>query len=64
MTHLLRAASDASPLVLILDDLHVADEPSLLLLRFVASELTDARIVLVGLYRDDEFQPTTRPRGC
>ena len=56
LTHLLRAASDASPLVLILDDLHVADEPSLLLLRFVASELTDARILLVGLYRDDEFR--------
>ena len=54
LTHLLRAASDASPLVLILDDLHVADEPSLLLLRFVASELTDARILLVALYRDDE----------
>ena len=33
----------AQPLVLVLDDLHAADEPSLLLLRFLARELARAR---------------------
>ena len=33
------AAARAEPLVLVLDDLHAADEPSLLLLRFLAREL-------------------------
>ena len=40
------------PLVLVLDDLHAADEPSLLLLRFVARELGDSRVLIVGAYRD------------
>ena len=35
------------PLVLVLDDLHAADEPSLLLLRFVARELADSRLLVV-----------------
>jgi hypothetical protein len=39
--------------VLVLDDLHAADEPSLLLLlRFVTRELEDSRLVIVGAYRD------------
>jgi tetratricopeptide (TPR) repeat protein len=42
----------ARPLVLVLDDLHAADTPSLLLLQFVAAELADARILVVGAYRD------------
>ena len=35
----LRSVGEARPLVLVLDDLHAADEPSLLLLRFLAREL-------------------------
>ena len=35
----LRNASERQPLVLFLDDLHAADAPSLLLLRFLAREL-------------------------
>ena len=50
----LRAASDAQPIVLVLDDLHAADTPSLLLLQFLARSLREARIVLVGSYRDTE----------
>ena len=39
----LRSAAEARPIVLVLDDLHAADEPSLLLLRFVARELGAGR---------------------
>ncbi|MBD0349508.1 MAG: AAA family ATPase, partial [Thermoleophilia bacterium] len=48
----LRNAAAVRPLVLILDDLHAADEPSLLLLRFVATELARSRVLVVGTYRD------------
>lgn len=50
----LRNASRSQPLVLIIDDLHWADESSLLLLQYLARELRDARVVLVGTYRDIE----------
>jgi hypothetical protein len=40
--------------VLVLDDLHVADETSLLLLRFLAGELAEIPLVLVGTYREEE----------
>jgi tetratricopeptide (TPR) repeat protein len=52
MTAFRRSAAAARPLVLVLDDLHAADEPSLLLLRFVARELGDSRLLIVGAYRD------------
>jgi DNA-binding SARP family transcriptional activator len=51
-TAFLKSAAAASPLVLVLDDLHAADEPSLLLLQFVARELGDSRLLIVGAYRD------------
>ncbi len=48
----LRNGGEARPLVLVLDDLHAADTPSLLLLQFLAAELADARLLVVGAYRD------------
>jgi tetratricopeptide (TPR) repeat protein len=48
----LGTAARDQPLVLLIDDLHAADEPSLLLLQFVAGELTNASILIVGTYRD------------
>jgi DNA-binding SARP family transcriptional activator len=48
----LKAAAQAGPVVLVFDDLHAADEPSLLLLRFLARELGDTRLLVVGAYRD------------
>jgi DNA-binding SARP family transcriptional activator len=56
--HFLRNAAASRPLVLVLDDLHVADEPSLLLLRFVAGGIAGSRILVVGTYRD--VDPTMR----
>jgi DNA-binding SARP family transcriptional activator len=47
-----RAAAADRPLALVLDDLHSADEPSLLLLTFVASVIGDSRILIVGTFRD------------
>ena len=48
----LRNASEGRPIMLVLDDLHAADAPSLLLLRFLARELGSTRVLLVGTYRD------------
>jgi AAA ATPase domain len=53
----LRSASESRPLVLVLDDLHAADAPSLLLLRFLARELGSSRILLLGAYRDVDPVP-------
>ncbi len=38
-----------------LDDLQWADQPSLLLLQFVARKLGNSRLLLVGTYRDMEL---------
>jgi predicted ATPase len=51
----LAGASRSRPLVLVLDDLHWADEPSLLLLKFVARQVSDSGLLLVGTYRDVEL---------
>jgi DNA-binding SARP family transcriptional activator len=48
----LTAAARSRPLVLTLDDMHAADEPSLLLLRFLAREIGQSRILVVAAYRD------------
>ena len=55
VTTFLRNASGSRPLVIILDDLHWADEGSLLLLKFVARNLTDAGLLVLGTYRDVEL---------
>jgi DNA-binding SARP family transcriptional activator len=48
----LKEISIERALALVLDDLHAADEPSLLLLRYVASVLGDSRTLIVGTFRD------------
>jgi predicted ATPase/DNA-binding SARP family transcriptional activator len=45
------------PLVIILDDLQWADVPSLELLRFVATQLRDAQILVIAIHRDVESHP-------
>lgn len=55
-TTFLKTAAHQQPLVVILDDLHWADHPSLLLLQFVARELHEARVLIVGTYRDLGFE--------
>ena len=53
----LRTAAEVEAIVLVLDDLHVADTSSLLLLEFVARELAEMRVLVLGLYRDLEVDP-------
>ena len=54
----LQSASRERPLVLALDDLHAADQPSLLLLRFVARDIAASRLLVVCAFRD--VDPTLR----
>lgn len=49
-----RACARKRPLLLVFDDLHVADVPSLELLLFVARGLRASRIAALGTYRDAE----------
>jgi tetratricopeptide (TPR) repeat protein len=46
--------SSGRPLLITLDDVHAADEPSLVLLRFLGDALADAAILLVASYREGE----------
>ncbi len=56
ITTFLKNASKGQPIVLVLDDLHWADKPSLLLLQFLARELRGARLMVLGTYRDVELR--------
>jgi DNA-binding SARP family transcriptional activator len=53
VTELLRAEAVESPFVLVLDDLQAADEESLLLLEFVASEVAEMPVLIVALAREE-----------
>ncbi len=53
--HLLAAASAAGPVLLILDDLHWADAPTLALLKHVLRWPADSRLLILGTYRDVEL---------
>lgn len=56
VTTFLQRVAARQVLVIVLDDLHWADEASLRLLRFVAGGVNAARILLVGTYRDVEVR--------
>ena len=54
VTGFLRRAASHQPLVLVLEDLHDADRDTLDLLLHLARTLRDARLLVVGTYRDVE----------
>jgi tetratricopeptide (TPR) repeat protein len=54
VTSFLLAVSARQPILLVLDDLHAADTPSLLLLRFASDELARSGVLVVGSYRDPD----------
>jgi ATP/maltotriose-dependent transcriptional regulator MalT len=55
VTMLLERASENGPLVVIMEDIHWADESTRDLLRFLARALTDAPVMLITTYRSDEL---------
>jgi class 3 adenylate cyclase/tetratricopeptide (TPR) repeat protein len=52
---LLLAASQRAPLLVVLDDLHWADQATVALLRYLARFAPRGRLLLVGAYRDVEL---------
>jgi predicted ATPase len=50
----LTGISRDQPLLVIVDDIHVADEPSLLMLRFLAEAVSQERILVLASYREGE----------
>ena len=56
-TSFLLKLAQGGPLVLVLEDLHAADTPSLLLLQFLVGQMADSRLLVVGSYRDVELTP-------
>jgi class 3 adenylate cyclase len=55
VTGLLDAASHRAPVLFVLDDLHWAAKPTLLLLRHLVSRRQPAAMLLMGTYRDTEL---------
>jgi eukaryotic-like serine/threonine-protein kinase len=47
-------AANRRPLAICLEDIHLADTPSLQLLEFLARRLTGARVFVLATYRDDD----------
>jgi class 3 adenylate cyclase/tetratricopeptide (TPR) repeat protein len=54
LTSMLCRAASRRPMFIVLDDLHWADESSLLLLGFVTAQVTANAVAIVGTYRDTE----------
>ncbi|MBI4218784.1 MAG: AAA family ATPase, partial [Chloroflexi bacterium] len=52
---LLRSLTESRPVILVLDDLQWADAASVKLLEFVASEIPESRLLIMGTYRDVEM---------
>ncbi len=55
ITRFLTEAAEPRSLLLILDDLHWADAPSLRLLEFLAPELADGRLLILGTFRETDL---------
>jgi class 3 adenylate cyclase/DNA-binding SARP family transcriptional activator len=58
VTRVLAAAARGSPLVLVLEDLHWAEQPTLLLLRHLARASERTRLMLLATYRTTEVPGT------
>ncbi|HEX2048026.1 MAG TPA: AAA family ATPase [Acidimicrobiales bacterium] len=66
VTDVFAAASQQQPLVLVLEDLHWADEASVRLLEFLARDQRPRRVAVIGTYREtdlDVAQPFARRLG-
>lgn len=65
ISSLLVAVSGNQPLLLFIDDLHLADTPSLSLLYYLARDVQNSKILVLGAYRPEEvtktYEGTTHP---
>ena len=59
VTSSIRGATESQPMLLVLEDVHAADESSLLMLQFLAHQDRNARLMVVGTY--DEVAGRKRP---
>jgi predicted ATPase len=50
VTSFIRTATTKEPILMVLEDLHAADESSLLMLKFLANQDRNARLLVVGTY--------------
>ncbi|MGH9276366.1 MAG: ATP-binding protein [Acidimicrobiales bacterium] len=55
VTAVLTDIAATAPVVLLLDDLHWADKPTVLLLRHLVTTLDQAEVLIVGTYRDSDL---------
>ncbi len=53
---LLKNVARSEPLLVVVDDLHDADQPSLQMLRFIARAAKDVSLLIIGTYRDAEVK--------
>lgn len=53
-----RTIARDAPVLLVVDDLHWADGPTLAAMRHVVDEMADARVLVVGTYRDTDLDRT------
>ena len=58
VSHLVATVAGDAPLVLVLDDLHWADRPTLQLLTHVIRRVAAASVLIVGTYRDTDLVRT------
>lgn len=61
---LLRTRAEPSGMLLVLDDLHRADAPSVLLLQALAAQAAATKVLVIGLYRRTEVYPRPELAGC
>lgn len=57
VTRLLTSIAARWPTVVVLDDLHWADAGTMLLVRHLATSVVDARLLIVGTYRETDLGP-------
>jgi eukaryotic-like serine/threonine-protein kinase len=60
LLRLLEIAAERSGLLVVLDDLHLADEASLLALSYISRAVADKRILIVCTHRDVELEESRR----
>jgi len=58
ITAVLAGMAAKAPVVVVLDDLHWADKPTVLLLRHLVATLDRAEVLVVGTYRDSDLTAT------